>query len=627
MKSDTLVLHKQIPLNNHKSILVKLEIAFVSALVAVVLSITCNMASAEYITNTKTVERAISSGSSFLDRQAATLRDAALGKLLEQIPGIIKDIAKQILDIYAAQISGLIFGSNGLALEQAVERLIDEIQLTENILRDQISEVLDEVQDQTEARLNAGYTAPIRSISIWLAHDNMDQRFASKEALRSAAELLGTTQDELLKYISIEAESEKSQVRRLQLLTLQITAAQIEAIAWKYYYGIIAMEDAYRDAGFTDMTRFDDWASDLSNQEQKDILSSNVQYEIIDQEVLGPILPFYQSISNQDYFLHYIESTTSPILWQETTFDEPLERFDVPSVFTDPASWLGPSHEGISWGGTPISSATAQLDGSRWYYYIDVTDSLCLSSATGEPWRELQASVVPWRENLDDSSYSDCNRFWLVDPTLVRSPGPTANFVASFDQYSVWFNSPGRALQLHQRLVVGDLLSDLYGPLGLILDKIHATIYQHERPANAWDRKLHQHKLRVARLAAISNTFDYIDYDFLNDMSSLLLDFGATFDVVATEQWVELLRRLLYEPDLQRQAISLMTEVYHNENWLSPGFNASTQQSVPLHFIRLALTGEDSIVERLSAGQSYEDLYEEFAPKVRRYAAGLSSSL
>lgn len=580
---------------------------------------------AEYITNTKTVERSISSGSSFIDRQIAGAIDKAIDKLKDKIPGLLKNLAKAILDVYAAQLSGLLFGGSGQSLEQAVERLIDEIQQTERILSDQISEVLDEVQDQFQGSFETRYNQPIRAIKIWLLNDNLDQRFASREVLRSAAESLGVVQDGIRAYIALEAESERSQVRRLQLLTLQLSAAQMEAVAWRYYYGIIASEDAFRDAGLSNMDRFDDWVTSLSDAEQNEILSGHTQLQGINREVFEPIFPFYEATSSQEYYKKYIESVTSPIVWQSTQFSGALQRYEDTEVLQDASSWDGPIYD-IVWIEGPAGS-TSTLDGIRWYYYVDIPDSTCLDPDTGPKWEALDTSVWPWSEDREDASLSECNRFWFVSPNLVRAPGPPASFVGSFDQYRAWFDNPERAVELHQSLIVGDLLTDLYGPISLILDQTYFDLNGNIRPRNEWDRKLDSYRLNVAMLAATRETLQYIDFDVLVSSANRLNSFGASFDLFTTDEWVDLLTQFLLDNDTMLAAIALMTEVFHTENWLSPAFDDTRQQKVPPVFVRETLVGDRSIFSRLKNGENAEALRSEYQIIVRNYTVALYSAL
>lgn len=597
-----------------------METRFKKSLVAAfaILCLSLPVAHAEYVTNKKTVEKAVTEGSSFLERAITAGIGKALEKLKDKLPSIIKDIAKAILDVYAAQLSGILFGSDS-SLDAAVTKLIDEIQESERILGEQISEVLDELQDQTEADLQAGFSTPMRNIEIWLLDDDLDQRFEARETIRSAAERLGQTQDTIKEYILLEAESSESQVRRLQLLTLHLSAMQMEAVAWKYYYGIIALEDAFRDAGFDDMSRFSVWVSALSEREQQEILSSNVRLAGIDNEVFEGTFEFYDAISSQNYFDSYISERTSPIVFQESQYVGAIERYEDTRTFQSTDSWNGPSYPGLTF--TSPTTSISRLDGLRWYYYIDVPNVDCLANEDPK-WDTLDTNVTPWRENTEDASYSECNRFWFVSPSLVRAPGPPATYVASFDQYGSWFDDPQRAVVIHQKLMVGDLITDLYGPLSLILDGIHLQVRGDVRRANNWDRKLDDYQASVASLAAVGTTYDYISYQSLSETSLKLRQFGAGFDFYGSEEWVEILKYYLNEFEAVDSIIDLVTRVFYERNWISPAHDPSQQQAVPISFVELAL-GTGGFAERLIAGESLASIEMELIRIVEEYASSL----
>ncbi|MEO1172855.1 MAG: hypothetical protein AAFX94_12530 [Myxococcota bacterium] len=370
---------------------------------------------------------------------------------------------------------------------------------------------------------------------------------------------------------------------------------------------------------------FTDWVDSLSPAEQEAIIEAIVPVSEFTREVFEPIFAAYERIASRKFYVDYVESITSPLLWSTAEFAQPLSRYREVHVFTDPASWTAPARPGVSFGapaaGTPI------LDGLRWYYYIDVTEQACLDPARGPAYDALLSRFTPWREDPDDASASACNRFWFVDPSFTSSASPAAAQLGSFDQYGAWFADPERAMALHQDLVVGDLLTDLYAPLAVILDAIHYDVYAQPRPRNAWDDRLERHRLDVAELAAVDGTFDYITYDVLIERSWLLRAFGATFEVFLTEAWSRVLDQLL-DPDRRLEdAIALMTEVYHRENWLAPEFDDSFQQPVPSNFVRIAVDGTGSVADRLAEGESIGALEGELEWTVRDHAAGLHTAI
>lgn len=132
------------------------------------------------------------------------------------------------LDLYAPPVSGLLFGRSGSSNDRVIREIIDEIQFSERILLERLDEILDEDQDQIESELDAGFFASVSGIEIWLLSDNLELRYDTRESLLEAVDALAETQVRILSYIEDVAGSERSQLRRLQLLPIQLAAAQMQ---------------------------------------------------------------------------------------------------------------------------------------------------------------------------------------------------------------------------------------------------------------------------------------------------------------------------------------------------------------------------------------------------------------
>ena len=424
-----------------------------------------------------------------LDRTKAGV-EAGVESVTEEI---LSNVGKAILNSYSPQLGDLLFGSEGDDLDQHTERILDRIEDLESNISDDHQELLDEVMDQYSATLNAVFRSASDDVDNWLKSDDLFIRLRTSGDVCDARTALNEVRLRIDEYIRAEGLSADIQFRRLNVLPLHITAAQLAVTAGQYCDGNTAIDIAFTRQFGTDYSRFDAWIQNLSATEIDAIEASYPKYIEARNDIHHQVLDFYTEIASKGYIEAYIDANFTPVVFQMARFIRNPSQYDEPEVVTSEASWeVEPG---------PITI----LDGLRWYYYMDIPRSEC---PEGFAFHDLTLTAnVPWLEVAGQPAASPGNRFWILDPNLqFPSRPPSPYYIASFDGYGLWYEDQNVIYDLHRRLLLGDLVRVIYGPASLVLDRMYMEQNDGElRPNNPWDEILDEYNQLVGLLGVTNS--------------------------------------------------------------------------------------------------------------------------
>lgn len=514
---------------------------------------------------------------------------------------LLSNVAEALVRSYAPEVADLLFGGSN-ELERHTQRVLDEIQATHRDLARRHRDLFDEVMDQFSVDLTGRLRSASDLMSSWLASDDLLRRYESAEVVREAMNDFNEVRTTLEEYIRSGA-TPAIQYRRLQLLGLQITAAQLAVIASGYYWGTISIRTTFLRSSYGgEESRFDEWEESLSATDIAAIEAMNPEVDLFQRSVYEQVFAFYEDVAGADAVADFLDDVVTPPVSQMEVFQESTALYDNPGVVTDRSSW------GLRGGGR---GALSRLDGLRWYYYAAIPQPPEGPGATClEGWAFDALTVrdrLPWVELEESPAASECNRFWILDPYLVSSGWPNTS-LGSFDAYSLWFEDGAELYALHRSLIHGDLVRAIYGPASLILDRMYLEVHDGgSRHENRWDRILETYDRRVAMLGVADSYTDGRSWEQVRAAEAALREWGATHSTLGLRDWQRALSAYVVAPDRAKMALQAvgiargtfdwMQRVAQGDGGLSPGRVQLTPSDV-----RLALLGEASVYARYLDG-------------------------
>jgi len=456
-----------------------------------------------------------------------------------QAGATLGDILSTVTDVVRSLLN------NGEGANEQTQRMINEIRDAHcNLLRG-LEANLDEIMDQYKVDLASSMEAQADNIYQWLATDDQLMQRKDISDMDVAWRELDLVRITIQNYIESDADP-RIMYRRLQLLPSHIIAALLSVQAHLYETELRAFHAAFLRSPYgSEESRFNEWYDGLAETDKAEIRATNTRFPAFKNRVYTDIMNFYHSIADQDLVDAYVQSIFTPIVSQMEVFQaDPSIYYNNPAVVTSDGSWGLVPHPPPPWytfPGPGDRPAGVGLDGVRWYYYVDIPRPQCLTYYASQ---DLSDTHSPWREVADDPSASNCNRFWIVALNIVSDALPNT-YLGSFDGYSVWFNDAGELYNVHKKLIHGDLLRAIYGPISLMLDAMHTEHFGRTRTPNRWDRVFDEYDKQVAMLG-ISNAWgEAKSYEDAVWASTVLEQMGVTIETVGLERWFEELKALV----------------------------------------------------------------------------------
>ncbi len=442
---------------------------------------------------------------------------------------LLNDAGKAVLNSYLPGLGDILFGGGANPIEQYTKQILERLDSLESDLAERDRQILKELQDQFGVDLSATVKTQAQSMNTWLAAPDLLVRVNSKDHPCEAKNQFNLVRNKIEEYIK-KGSDVRNQFRRLNLLPVHITTAQLAVTASRYCEGINATLTAFQREHGSDYTQFDNWIYSLSSDDISRIEAMNPQFSAFKNIVYNDVLRFYDELSkNADNDIEkYTKAIFTPPVSPLARFRTPAQ-FDIPAVVTDPANWPV-AQDGF----VPI------LDGVRWYYYADIPKEECLKDYAY--FALFDIGKLPITEKEGQPAASDCNRFWIVDPFLNITAWPNT-YLGSFDGYSMWFDNPLQMYDVHKKLVYGDLVRQLYGSASLVLDRIYAEQNNgNTRPLNQWDEALKEYDHQVALLGVSDSLTKGLSYEDSLAAEGEIAKCGITIPSVGLSKWFELLK-------------------------------------------------------------------------------------
>jgi hypothetical protein len=462
---------------------------------------------------------------------------------------MLTNVGKSMLASYSPQLAALIFGEQD-ALEQHTQRIVAEIRETHADLAQRHRELLDEVMVQYRVDVIASIRSGANALGTFLAEPDLLRRINKKGMIEQLSQELDFTRTKLEEYAQTAATNPRIRFKRLELMPLHITAAQLAITASEHYQAIVAVETAFQRTGLSS-SAFDDWVHSLTPAQVSAIEAGAPAFHHFRDRVMTEVIAVYEGLAAMDPVADFRDDIFTPPVSHNVVFTGNPNRFDVGSVTGSESNWSAP--DGGSCGFPNNCAGGALLDGLRWYYYVNIPEQPGAACLEGPAYHDLiESQYVPWVEKADDPAASDCDRFWILDPALTGSVAEPGQYLASLDGYTMWFNDGNDAYDLHRELIHGDLVRVVYGPIGLILDRFHEELHGSQRPRNDWDLLIEEYDRLVGLLGSGES------YDVAVAADADLRQWRATIEVVGLADWFEMLEKYVERRDTAQTALTLI---------------------------------------------------------------------
>lgn len=504
------------------------------------------------------------------------VEDALVAGLKSVGEQILSTVGEALISVYAPAIADMLFG--GDPLEAATQRILDEIQTTHSDLADRHRDLLDEIQAQYNADIEALLDLGSLNYSAWLANGSHVARHGSLDVLLLARQDLNEAALRIENYIADAPHSDPAiQSERLQLLPIQIMAAQLGVQADAHYWSVRAIQNAFDVSVYGGApNQYATWAASLTPDDWAAIQADVPPALVVQRDVVQRVTNFYAQVAAADVYSAYLDGAITPVVSPATKLAEGNHgMWDVPAVVTNINNWVPPS------GAVPI------LDNHRWYYYIAIPNQDCL-----DPWAYDALDPnhgIPWAEDPASPTRSDCGRFWIS-----QAGANVDEIFGSFDGYNVRFGDPDDMLAVHRQLAHGDLVRMTYGPASLVLDSMHRAFLGSERPPNAWDDVFVEYDEQIAMLGASDR------YDEAVVGRNVLDLFGVDSRRLGIADYAASLAAAAPPTDSQASfGLYIAWLARNGADWMDP---TTALNELSARDARLALLGEDSLRAQLLAG-------------------------
>ena len=439
---------------------------------------------------------------------------------------ILSNLGKALLNSYSPTISDLLFGKSN-ELESATRIIVGEIQETGGDLAKRLRAIDDNINDQFAAELEGNFRRASNILNGWLTSEDLYFRTQDLHVLSNQWETFEDIRVTIEQYIKREGNV-KNQLDRLKLLELHIISAQLAATSNQHYYSTLAIKVAFQKSNFgTDAKKFQEWIQSLNDEQIRTIETSIIQSYSFRSNVFEEVLDFYGLISQQNYLEEYMEIAFSPPVSHMVQFTGDLNKYDNQEHLNNLSNW------------NTLGNTFTKLDGLRWYYYVNIPNKNCLEGYAFQNLKDRK--YVPWVEVAQDPSSSDCNRFWIVDLYLNSSGWPNT-YLSSIDGYKVWFKTPENIYSIHKLLEKGQILREIYGPISLVLNRMHKELNITSRQKNNWDIALDRYDIENAYLGIPNSYTDGISYEVIQKNSEDLKNEGLIPGSIGLEKWFKELK-------------------------------------------------------------------------------------
>jgi Ca2+-binding RTX toxin-like protein len=519
---------------------------------------------------------------------------------------ILNSAGKALLESISPELSSLLFGgSGGPSLD--TQLILDKLDDLNYGLSTRLREVIDNQDDQFFADIEGQAEAAINAYTFWSANElalqindpEMDSVGRELDAVRERIQSL---------VLSSPSTNADTQLRRLELLQLHTTLAQVEVMAYYAHWSTQEIKKVYdNDPNRSPNQTFVSWVDSLSASEIDDI-NNNLPAGIEEAQVesYGDAINFYNTLSEQGFVKNFVEANFTPVVDQEEVFNGDRNNYDLPGFINDENSW-----------GSDGGARAILADGQRWYYYVDIPNADCLE---GKAYNNLhQYPGSKWLREQEyaneDAIYpveaeSECNRFWIVSPQTFSTGQPYFSYYGSFDGYDIQFRDGQDIYELHRELVEGYLVKQYYAPTSLILDEMYAELNDGEiRPRNNWDTVIDEYDALKSRLSEGDSLYKTFTLN-IEQVQALDEDgFGKgspNFYVKTKIGGIEFPRSSLQQADSDFSPL----DVKDLPGWefSYDYFDIGNEEWIP---IEIKLSEEDGVIESKERGDDHIDISED----------------
>ncbi|MDC8003755.1 hypothetical protein POV27_06815 [Aureisphaera galaxeae] len=554
-----------------------MKIRTFSLLLFLIIFLCSQKASSDYVKPDNVIKSSMSEN--WLQDAVSTGIEAGVKTVTKEI---LTNVGKALLASYSPIISDLLFGGDS-ELEVATERIIDEVQRSHSDISERLRNLNDELLDQFQAEEFAEFETAAVFIDEWL-HLELVEKMQTENInlLGDSWRSIEKTSNKIRLYIDTEADARRQFRRLSELIPLHITASQLAATVGQYYHNMITLKTAFTESEFGgNFNRFANWVESLTPDGIQNIQDSDLRYIRYRNEVYQEVIDFYNSLSTRGYVREYLDDICTPMVSHMVSYQGSTSFYDNSAIINDRSNW---SVDGTS-------TAYAILDGTRFYYYINIPEASCLD---GYAYDNLIApTYVPWAEDVENKAFSDCNRFWVVDLDLNSSGWPNT-YLSSFDGYSVWFRDTDQLLELHKEILLGDLLIPIYGPVSLIMDRMYEEMHDGlKRPRNNWDNIFSAYDEKTTLLGITDSYTDGISYDDLLEAQQYLKALGANASTVGIGQWFSMIKRYIENEENTIKTLEAIRDLRNELDWMY----SSKPELTPSDLI-WSLLGDESVFNR-----------------------------
>ena len=462
---------------------------------------------------------------------------------------LLKAVGKALVEYFSPSIAELIFGGGDGANAQT-KLIIDEIHAIHEDLAERHRVLLDEVRDEHESGLKGRFKNAVQVFHSWINMTDPMLRLNDPAPIDFVALELGTVRAEIEEYIDSRAEDPRGQHRRLQLLEVHIVAAQMEMLAWQVKYDNMALMNAFQGAHpeygvAPTLDQYNAWRESLTEEEMEAIQASADAARTFPEGIALSVLEFYERTATIDDERAYVDDIFTPVVSYMDIFNGNRAMYDSSAETNDRDNWGLDPDPACNWWEEmwEVCGVAPQLDGPRYYYYVNVPNGECLDGYVGRGL--VPREGLPWTENVDTPSASECNRYWVATRDWYQSSlSEEERNRGSFENYDQWFEDSFQIWEIHKEMVHGDMLLANYGAISLILDNLYEQYVGGERPRNNWDDALDRYD-ELNGLLSAGNSY----VDAVAASARLADECDATIENVGLGNWFDMLQEAVAHPD------------------------------------------------------------------------------
>ena len=530
---------------------------------------------------------------------------------------IISNLAKSIINAYSPAIAEIFFGEKP---DDSLKIILDRIDDLDSSLSERQRLQLQEIRDLQETDILASFRTASFATDSWLSSTDVLERIQDLETIRTAREKFINISILIEEHINRLVENEQQvrnisdvKLRRIDLLPLQMMAANLAIVTSQYYYGTLSIDTEFKKRYGSDYSQFSTWRNSLADEEFNRILTSEPRYLKTQEELINSLVQFYEQLCSLRLVENYVDSILTPVVSSTSKFRFSSSEYDIVSRITDSNSWK-------------TSGEVSQiLDGIRWYYYAYIPNRECLEGRAEETL--IHRSPFFWIEKESDPSDSSCNRSWVISPRLKTSEWPGTT-VASFDSFGLWYEDPETAREVHKEKIIADVYAAYYLPALSILDEMIAKSNLVDRDLNACDTSFAERDRLIGILNSSDGYQSGISYEKVLLTENQIKEWGSSIDNIGFNLWSNQLKQSSINPKKKLVYLWVRNARLRND-WMSQFSDSDSFLSITLPNLNTSLLNSHDhsivleIMEKINdfeKNNDIENLLNELEEKVQSEA-------